>query len=137
MAKRPRVDWFRRDLDDRSATVSVESLMADYAMPHTHPRIVQTWIPLWLVSERLWEEVEGGHYPDWAHYAPDAIYPPLKVMLNVDPDHGLHVRLTLFVLDGNHRIRFWKHCGFTDAPAWVLDYRPSEGNLLLSGSNCV
>lgn len=118
---RPRVDWSKRDLDDKSEA-DVESLRRDYARVSTQPRIYQAWIPLWLLSERLWEEIEGGEY-DWLPYRKDAVFPPLKIEIDVALYESMSFFQLTHIRDGNHRVRFWKECGFSEAPAWCLDYR--------------
>jgi len=122
---RPRVDWYAKDLDDSSEFVSEESIFRDYASCTTtiKPRVYKAWIPLWLLYERLWEEVEGSKYPDWAKYKINGLFPPIKIDIDVILGKSLSYFQTIHIRDGNHRVRFWKQCSFIEAPAWVLDYR--------------
>jgi hypothetical protein len=120
---RPKVDWYIRDLDDSSAPVSANSIFQDYARPNTNPRVYQEWIPLWLLSERLWEEVEEIQYPCWKNYTKDGFFPPIKIEMGLILAESMSYYQTIHIRDGNHRTRFWKRCAFTEAPAWVLDYR--------------
>lgn len=120
---RPEVDWYKRDLDDKSPVVTVETLVRDYARLGTQPRVYQAWIPLWLLSERLWEEVEGSRYDDWPAYRMGGAFPPLKVEIDAVVQGSMSFIQTVHIKDGNHRVRHWKQCGFSEAPAWCLDYR--------------
>ncbi len=69
-----------------------------------------------------WRPMEPGEAPktDWGR--PDAEDRSPRVV-----SQGRDGKSRLTVLDGNHRVRFWKRAGFKFAPAWVLDYRESVG----------
>lgn len=116
------VDWHKRDLDDSVSVVTIESLLRDYARPGSKPHVYQAWIPLWLLSERLWEEVEGREY-DWSKYTRYGVYPPLKIEIDNEIRDSMSYIQTIHIKDGNHRTRFWKDSGFMEGPAWCLDYR--------------
>lgn len=120
---RPLVDWYKHDLDDASPIVTTSTLLRDYARKASTPRIYQAWIPLWLLSERLWEEVDRANYRDWPLYDKQGVFPPLKVEIEAVVGDSMSFKLVLHIKDGNHRVRFWKECGFKDAPAWCFDYR--------------
>lgn len=124
-SSRPRVDWHRRDRDDRSPVADADSIARDYAREgQGRPIIYSAWLPLWLLSERLWEDIDGGTYSGWPEYRVDGLYPPIKVEIGVEATpESMSFVLKLHIRDGNHRVRYWKRVGFLEAPAWVLDYR--------------
>lgn len=123
----PLVNWYKKDLDDHSSPVTMESLRSDYNLSES-VSIYRSWIPLWLLSERLWEEVDGDEdgstsYLDWSNYTPDGIYPPIKVDVSNSLNDSNSYHLTIHIRDGNHRIRYWKKQGLFWAPAWIFDAR--------------
>ena len=129
--QRPRVDWYRLDRDDSGPVVTEGSIRSDYAEPGRSARVYQEWVPLWLLTERLWEEVEGKVYPDWDSYDPAGTYPPIKLEVNAVVRKSNSYVHELHIKDGNHRVRYWKEQGFQAAPAWVLDYRPGAAEGVL------
>jgi hypothetical protein len=56
-------------------------------------------------------EEERESYP-WEDMRPNATFPPAKLLLDADGN--------VLILDGNHRLHFWREAGFTHAGAWVL-----------------
>lgn len=125
----PKVNWTARDLDDSVAHVSAASILHDYRRLDYPicPIVYQAWFPLFVLSEHLWNERDGLSY-DWRNYDVEGIYPPLKIEIfeareacvMLEPGTAMS---SIYIRDGNHRIRFFKNHGFTEAPAWVLDYR--------------
>jgi hypothetical protein len=120
---RPLVDWSLRDFYDNSDIVTEHSIFNDYAFKNQNPQVYQKWFPLWLLSERLWEEEDGGIYIYWPTYSTKGIFPPLKIELYATVGNNPNYYQTIHIRDGNHRVRYWKENGFEEAPAWVLDYR--------------
>jgi len=131
MRHRPQVNWTGRDLDDNAPVVSAVTVLRDYARDGLPaPRVCRAWLPLVLISEQLWEERDALSY-DWTTYHQAGVFPPLKVEI-FEMESGLPIAIeqgtsgsVFYLRDGNHRARFWKDSGFSEAPAWVLDYRPA------------
>ena len=55
---------------------------------------------------------------DWSNFEPTATYPAVEVRITPKGDIDL--------VDGNHRVSYWKRIGFTHAPSWVVDLRPCK-----------
>lgn len=120
----PDVNWYDRDLQD-SGKVTRESILATYGNPKakTVPVVYQRYIDLNDLDEKLVEEedaddVDPAGY-DWSEFDRRGTFPPIKVDVGADSKPN--------IIDGNHRVRFWRETGFEYAPAWVLDYRESSG----------
>jgi hypothetical protein len=78
------------------------------------------------LNEQLVEELDndGGGY-DWSELRRNRSNPPPAVVRR-EADGNLAI------MDGNHRIRFWKERGYQHAPVWVCDemVREWHGQLL-------
>lgn len=52
---------------------------------------------------------------DWSEYSTRSVFPPAEVHLKKSGEIEL--------VDGNHRVSYWREIGMTHAPAWIVDSR--------------
>lgn len=97
-ARAPKVDWNRASPDDYASA---------------HPGTVrQTYIPIKDLNPVLTETRNPGQTYDWSEFDPHGTYPPIQVgSRSGKPD----------ILEGNHRVHFWRQQGFTHAPALYME----------------
>lgn len=124
--KAPAVSWGNQDLQDSGKRVDEDSIRRDYADPKDkyEPVVYRAYVSLAALDERLVEEEadeEPGGY-SWDEFDRRGTFPPAKIAV-----HGDAESVSVDILDGNHRVRFWREAGFDEAPVWVLDYRPAVG----------
>jgi hypothetical protein len=127
----PDVDWSSQDLQDNARTITAESIRQTYANSgdRMEPVVYQSYVALNALEETLSEEEEEAEElsPLWIEDAGSrpsrSVWTPIKIAV-----HGDAGNVRVEILDGNHRVKFWRdHLDFDEAPAWVLDYRSVAG----------
>jgi len=113
---RPRVDWESRDMiDDGTA----DSVLQAYGRGHGN--VYRAWVDPSLIPAPKGGGIVGG-YPDmrggydWSELAGQGSPPPLKLRV------GKNGKLVL--MDGNHRLAWWREKGVSEVPAYIIDERP-------------
>lgn len=121
---RPRVDWESRDMADDGTSDSVLQ-----AYGRGHGNVYRAWVDPSLIPPPKGAGIEGG-YPnmdgeyDWQELQGRGSPPPLKLRV------GKNGKLVL--MDGNHRLAWWREKGVSEVPAYVIDERPQAMNVQFS-----
>jgi hypothetical protein len=113
---RPRVDWTSRDLADDG---TADSVLQAYGRGRGN--VYRAWVDIDSIPLPKGAGIKNGmpvedgdyDYSDLRHFrgAP----PPLKLRV------GAGGKMVL--MDGNHRLAFWRDRGFAQVPAYVIDER--------------
>lgn len=118
----PDVAWYDQDLQDSGRHVSPASIARDYVREADRQRVTvypayvpRGDIPDEICAEEECDDEDGGSY-DWDQFRFRGSPPPIKLLVKRDG--------TIEIVDGNHRLRWWREQGYDDIPAWVIDYRP-------------
>jgi hypothetical protein len=107
----PEVAWNSRDLQD-SASPTLQTIMKDYGRGTGTVR--QGYVNLsGLPKEKLAGGKTGYAWDELQHSR--SAPPPIKIRINKNGSTS--------ILDGNHRISYWRERGFDEAPAWIIDER--------------
>jgi hypothetical protein len=120
--KHPAVDWSARDNEDGSGgPVTADHILQNYG--GGKGEVYRAWVPIGQVPEpKLAEEndAEEGEDPrslyDWDSLGMTGdrrAVPPAKLMVMSTG--------RVVILDGNHRITYWKGRQYDCIPAWVID----------------
>jgi hypothetical protein len=134
----PKVNWSAPDNYDRKVLTTSRSILKEWgqtaesargpADPHAgvqykdaakNPRAYRALVPL--------SELDGYRTADMIAskgFTRGGAYPPIKLELSPQGKP--------FVIDGTHRMLYWKQQGFTHAPAWVIDYRKRSASVASS-----
>jgi hypothetical protein len=111
----PSVDWGRRDLQDDG---SPESVLKNFG--RGQGSVVQGYISLSDLPNPKGAGIKEG-YPtekggyDWGELQWRGEPPPAKVRINKNG--------SVSILDGNHRIAYWRNQGHDQIPVYVIDER--------------
>lgn len=124
---RPRVDWESRDMNDDGTR---ESVLQAYGRGHGN--VYRAWVdPSMIPAPKGGGIVDGypdmqGDY-DWSELQRRrGSPPPLKLRV------GKNGKLVL--MDGNHRLAWWREQGVSEVPAYVIDERPQAMDVPFSRS---
>ena len=113
---RPRVDWESRDMADDGTP---ESVLQAYGRGHGN--VYRAWVNPGDIPAPKGGGIKDG-YPDmqgdydWSELQGRGSPPPLKLRV------GKNGKLVL--MDGNHRLAWWREQGVSEVPAYVIDERP-------------
>lgn len=141
-SKAPNVDPAMRDMMDREGPVTAETVLRDYVEYGRDYGLVGNyrirnlgrldvyfaWVPLdeipkaelaevverELIGTPAEEEEENLAY-DWTELESRGTVPAVKLWVRKDGQ--------ILIVDGNHRIHFWREAGFVHAGAWVIQER--------------
>jgi hypothetical protein len=115
----PPVDWTRNDLINRG---TAESALKSYGRGRGEAK--QGYVNL---SELPQEKLAGGKRDyDWEELRSTRTNPPpATVRINKNG--------TMSILDGNHRIHYWREQGYDQIPAFIIDER-TPGKVLGAGA---
>lgn len=120
----PEVDWHHQDLQDRSRYVTSETIKRDYVVEKDRNRVTvySAYVPSSDIPDEICAEEhcdddddDGGGGYDWEQFRFRGAFPPAKLEVKRSGE--------IVIVDGNHRIRWWRQNDYDDIPAWVIDYR--------------
>lgn len=122
---RPRVDWTSSDLNDDG---TADSVLQAYGRGKGN--VYRAWVDPGLIPAPKGGGIVGG-YPDmdgdydWSELARGrGEPPPLKLRV------GANGKLVL--MDGNHRLAWWREQGHSEVPAYVIDERKGSDDVQFS-----
>jgi len=113
-AKYQDVDFSAQDLQDSGKKVTAETIRKDYAGGDKNASIYQSYIPIEDLPSPKWVDPKESDF-DRSDYGRPRSPVPIKVEVTKDG--------TFSILDGNHRAQVWDESGHQYAPAWVVDRR--------------
>lgn len=128
----PNVDPFKVDLPDRGRQISRESILRDYASSRMMRR--GSWVDIYTVwidlSELPEANVEDADEYDWQDMSTGrGVFPAPKIFIpaKVFSDGGWTADLSnARILDGNHRIMYWRELGYDAAIVWIIQEIPAR-----------
>jgi hypothetical protein len=117
----PSVDWYDVDLEDSGKRVTPESIMKDYG--RGKGIVYRSWVDIgdipkpkgFGISKDGYADEQGEEGSYWGDYRVRGDFPPVKLLMT---SRGLKI------LDGNHRLAWWRGGDVTHVPAWIVDERP-------------
>lgn len=115
----PDVDWYSRDNQDDGTPAGIK---AEFGRGKGN--LYQAWIPPNEIPNPRGDDIAAGRLNDDSGARDELSVrhrdgpPPLKVRI------GPKGKVEL--LDGNHRLAYWKEQGYDAVPAWVIDERPQR-----------
>jgi hypothetical protein len=117
----PEVVWEQRDLQD-SSTPTPATIMKDYG--RGKGIVTQGFIDMDSLPKA---KLSGGRDSyDWSELQwGNSEPPPVKIRINPNG--------SATILDGNHRIEWWREKGYDQAPAWIIDERSNPTVLTAGG----
>ena len=116
----PDVSFGARDMQDESTNITPSSIRRDYGGSE-NSLVYEGYIPESEVPNEILAEEDSDEDTsyDWSELeGRNRGIPPAKIKINKDG--------RIEILDGNHRIRFWRENGIEYIPAWIIDERPNS-----------
>ena len=151
-SKIPRHDFEKPDNYDIDVSRVNESQVRNRGKIPRNVKVYQGYIPIEYLNEKLAEDhdsdiqaecMDCGHVGDledfrrgecpecesrdihkeestydWSKYDTRSVYPPAEVHLKRSGEIQL--------VDGNHRVTYWRESGMTHVPAWIVDSRTKK-----------
>ena len=124
---RPGVDWTSTDLNDDG---TADSVLQAYGRGKGN--VYRAWVDPSLIPSPKGDGIVNG-YPDmdggydWRELQNRGSPPPLKLRI------GANGKLVL--MDGNHRLAWWRERGYSEVPAYVIDERKGSDAVQFSQSD--
>lgn len=130
--KVPSVDWNKNDVQILGPWT--EQSVREFTKARKDVPIYRAMVPISDLDEHLAEEdrpngdedENPSEWPgyDWSDYRRNNSFPPIVVMRTESGE--------IKMVDGNHRVHYWRQIGYELAPAWVVDeliadYQKSHG----------
>ena len=78
------------------------------------PTVYQAYVPD-TVEDMPRARTEIGYY-DWKAFKKTGVYPPAVIVIGADG-------IKRMLVDGNHRVTYWRSKKFDHFPAWIVDFR--------------
>lgn len=116
----PEVSWDALDLADKGTPASILNVYGR----NDKGRVYQAWIETSDLPTPKGEDITEGRLDDDSGARQELSFrgapPPLKVRVSA--------RGKIDLLDGNHRLAWWREAGHDSVPAYVIDERPAPDN---------